>query len=171
MTVQDPFAGPTPVASKFASVQSFYGRLVLIEPTKLEHDVPKSSSNPTGPKGDRVTATITTVDGQGGVEIFANRTGTGQYLEGPEHRGVWVNQDRLVPALMTSDGKSLLPMVLARVSTFRGGAAAQGNPYSFDEPTEDDKQMARDFLAGRRLAGASAPSQPAASSAPKNPFG
>lgn len=167
----DPFATPTPVASKFASVQSFYGRLVLIEPTKLENDVPKSSSNPTGPRGDRVTATITTVDGQGAVEIFANRSGTGQYLEGPEHRGVWINQDRLVPALLTPDGKQLLPMVLARVSTFLGGQARQGNPYSFEAPTEEDKQLARDFLAGRRLAGASAPSQPAPQAAPKNPFG
>lgn len=167
----DPFAGPSPVASKFASVQSFYDRLILIEPKKIEYDVPKSSANPTGPKGDRVTATITTVDGKGAVEIFANRSGTGQYLEGPEHRGVWINQDRLVPALLTPDGKSLLPMVLARVSTFRGGPAMQGNPYSFELPTEEEKQMARDFLAGRRLAGASAPSQPAAQAAPKNPFG
>lgn len=169
MTVQDPFAAPSPVASKFASVQSFYGRLVIIEPRKIEYDVPKSSANPTGPKGDRVTADVTTVDGQGAVEIFTNRVATGQYLEGPEHRGVWINQDRLVPALMTPDGKSLLPMVLARVSTFRGGPAAQGNPYSFDEPTEEDKQMARDFLAGRKIGAAAAPSQ--APAAPKNPFG
>lgn len=161
----DPFAEPSPVASKFASVQSFYGRLVIIEPNKIEHDVPKSSANPTGPKGDRVTATITTVDGQGPVEIFANRGGTGQYLEGPEHRGVWINQDRLVPALQTPDGKALLPMVLARVSTFKGGPAAQGNPYSFDAPTEEDKQMARDFLAGRKVAAAAAPVEQ------KNPFG
>lgn len=160
----DPFAAPSPVASKFASVQSFYGRLVIIEPEKIEHDVPKSSANPTGPKGDRITATITTVDGEGPVEIFANRGATGQYLEGPEHRGVWINQDRLVPALQTPDGKSLLPMVLARVSTFKGGPAAQGNPYSFDAPTEEDKQMARDFLAGRTVAAASAPATP------KDPF-
>lgn len=167
----DPFATPTPVASKFASVQSFYGRLILIEPKKIEHDVPKSSANPTGARGDRITATVTTVDGQGPVEVFTNRVATGQYLEGPEHRGVWINQDRLVPNLMTLDGKSLLPMVLARVSTYKGGPAGQGNPYSFEDPTEEDKQMARDFLAGRRLAGASAPSQPAAQAAPKNPFG
>lgn len=165
---QDPFSKPTPRVSAFASADSFRGRLILIEPTNVEHDVPKVASQPNGPKGDRVTADVTTVDGLGPVQIFANKAPTGRFLEGPTHRRVWFNQDQIAAGLQTPDGKALLPMVLARIDTLKPGTSAgAGNPWVMNDPTEEDAQMARDFLAGRKVAAAVAPSQ---APAPTNPW-
>lgn len=168
----DPFADPTPRQSNFASADSFRGRLVIIEPTKLERDIPKQSSVPNGPKGDRVTATVTVVDGLGPVQTFASRQPTGNWLDGDVHRGVWFNQDQLAAGLQTLDGKALKPMVLARIDTLKPGTpAGQGNPWTISAASDEDKQIARAYLANRMVGAASAPSQPAAQATPKNPFG
>lgn len=165
----DPFADPTPRVSAFASADSFRGRLIIIEPTKLEHDVPKQSNVPNGPKGDRVTATVTLVDGQGPVQTYTNRVATGKFLEGDVHRGVWFNQDQLSAGLQTLDGE-LLKMVLCRIDTLKPGTSAgQGNPWVMHKTTDAEKQIARDYLAGRRIAQASAPSQ-SASAGDENPW-
>lgn len=158
---RDPFSTPTPRASAFASADSFRGRLVLIRPTKLEHDVPKQANKPDGAKGDRVTANVTVVDGLGPVQVFAQRQPTGKFLDGPDHRGVWFNQDQLAAGLQDVKG-GLLPLVLARIETLKPGTMqGQGNPWTFIEPTEEDKQIARNFLANQMVGGASAPTQPA----------
>lgn len=163
---QDPFADPTPRTSEFASADSFRGRLILIEPTKVERDVPKTAANPMGPKGDRVTATVTTVDGQGPVQIFAQRVPTGKWLDGPEYIGVWFNQEQLSAGLQTLKKDALLKMVLCRIDTLKPGTpAGQGNPWVMSPASDADKQMARDYLAGRKLA-QTAPQAPA-----PNPFG
>jgi hypothetical protein len=157
----DPFADPTPRASEFASADSFRGRLVIIEPTKVERDIPKQATQPNGPKGDRVTATVTVVDGKGPVQVFAMRAPTGKFLDGDVHRGVWFNQEQLSAGLQTLDGKSLLPMVLCRIDTLKAGTpAGQGNPWVMQAASDADKQLARDYLAGRKVAAASAPSAP-----------
>ena len=67
MTTEDPFEDPTPRVSAFASADSFRGRLVMVEPIKVDRDIPKTSTEPNGPRGDRVTANVTVVDGQGPV--------------------------------------------------------------------------------------------------------
>jgi hypothetical protein len=163
---EDPFADPTPRVSDFASADSFRGRLILIEPVKVERNVPKQANVPNGPTGDRVTATVTVVDGLGPVQIYSQRIPTGKYLEGPEHVGVWFNQDQLANGLQTLKKDALLKMVLCRIDTLKPGTpAGQGNPWIMNAASPEDKQMARDFLAGRRLAQAAAPT-PAS-----NPFG
>lgn len=155
--MQDPFAAPTPRVSAFPSVASFRGRLVLIRPTKLEHDVPKQASVPTGPKGDRVTANVSVVDGSGPVELFPGGSPSGQYVDGPDYRGVWFGQDQLAAGLQDVRG-NLLELVLARIDTLNPGTrAGQGNPWVFTEPSEDDKDMARKFLASQMVGGASSP--------------
>ena len=166
---QDPFEDPTPPSVVFASADSFRGRLVIMEPTKIEIGIPKMSSNPTGPKGDRITADVTTVDGLGPVEVFRNRNGLGIFLDGPLHRKVWFNQDQIVDGLKTPDGKSLRKMVLVRLDTLKPGQPqGQGNPWVMNPASDADKQTARDFLAGRKVAQAEAPSAPAAE--PGNPW-
>ena len=160
----DPFADPTPRVSEFASADSFRGRLILIEPTKVERNVPKQANVLNGPTGDRVTATVTVVDGQGPVQVFAQRAGTGVWLDGPEHLGVWFNQDQIAAGLQTLKKDALLKMVLCRIDTLKPGTpAGQGNPWIMNAASEEDKQMARDFLAGRKIAQASTPAP--------NPFG
>lgn len=159
--VQDPFATPTPRSSAFASAQSFRGRLVLIRPTKVERDVPKQSNVPNGPKGDKITANVTVVDGLGPVQVFARRQPTGKFLDGPDHRGVWFNQEQLAAGLQDVRG-NLLELVLARIDTLQPGTEqGQGNPWVFTEPSEEDKQTARNFLANQTIGAASAPMAPA----------
>jgi hypothetical protein len=163
MSVIDPFADPTPIASEFASADSFRGRLVLIQPTKIELDVP-NMQDPTK-TADRVTATVTTVDGKGPVQIFSNKAPTGKFLDGPTHEGVWFGQDRIVKAVCP-ERRVTGAMVLARLETFKPGKGAGiGNPWGLVTATEAEKQMARDFLANRTIAQAAAPD------GDENPFG
>lgn len=165
-TPNDPFQTATPRASAFASADSLRGRLVLIRPTKIERDIPKQSHVPNGPKGDRVTANVTVVDGLGPVQVFAKRQPTDRWLDGPEHRGVWFNQDQLAAGLQDVRG-NLLELVLARIDTLQPGTpAGQGNPWVFQDPSEEDKDVARKFLASQMVGGAAAPTQPAAQTPP-----
>jgi hypothetical protein len=163
-TPQDPFQTPTPRASAFASAESFRGRLVLIRPTKVERDVPKQPGS--SEKGDKVTANVSVVDGQGPVQVFSRKQPTGKWLDGPEYRGVWFSQEQLAAGLQDLRG-NLLEMVLGRIETLKPGTSSgQGNPWVFVEPTEEDKDMARKFLASQMVGGASAPTQPAPPAAP-----
>jgi len=167
MTTNDPFEDPTPRVSEFASADSFRGRLIMIEPTKVEHDVPKQSTVPNGPKGDRVTANVTTVDGLGPVQTYTQRVPSGKWLEGPLHRGVWFNQDQLAAGLLREDGKTLKTRVLARIDTLKPGTpAGQGSPWVMHAVSEEDKATARAFLASQMVGQASAPTAPAAAPAP-----
>ena len=162
----DPFAAPAPIASEFASADSFRGRLVLIVPTGIELDVP-NQQDPTK-KQDRLTCTVTTVDGQGPVQIFSQKVPQNKWLDGPEHKGVWFSQDRIVKGVI-GDTRTIAPgtMVLARLETYKPGKVQGiGNPWGLLPPTDADKQTARDFLANRTVAAASAP----APAADDNPF-
>lgn len=153
---QDPFADPTPIASEFASAESFRGRLVLIEPTKLELDIP-NALNP-GSTQDRVTAKVTTLDGKGPVQIYSNKAPTGNYLEGPEHEGVWFSQDRIVRGLFPRRMFQPGVRVLARLETYKPGkGAGPGNPWGLVSATPAEKKQAAEFLANLTINGSSAP--------------
>lgn len=153
---QDPFADPTPIASEFASADSFRGRLVLIEPTKLELDIPNMLTP--GTFQDRLTANVTTVDGKGKVQIFSQKAPTGKFLEGPQHKGVWFSQDRIVrgvfPSRIFTPGKR----VLARLETYKPGkGAGPGNPWGLVTATAEEKAAAIQFLAEFAINGAATP--------------
>lgn len=177
----DPFEDPTPHSSAFASADSFRGRLIFVQPTRLEHDVPKSGANPNGPKGDRVTANVTVVDGLGPVHVFSQRVKTDKTLEGPLHRGVWFNQDQIVEGLLQVDGVTLRKGVLMRIDTLKPGTmAGQGNPWVVTAATAQEKDTARQFLAAQMVNGAAPTAQApvpqaapvaAAPAAGANPFG
>lgn len=147
MANTDPFEDPTPRVSAFASADSFRGRLILIEPTQVERDIPKQANVPNGPKGDRVTANVTTVDGDGPVQTYSQRVPSGKFLDGPVHRKVWFNQDQLAAGLQTLDGE-LRKRVLCRIDTLKPGTpAGQGNPWVMTAATAEDKKAASAFLA------------------------
>lgn len=171
----DPFSAPAAVASAHASADSFRGRLVLITPTRLEIDVPKSQSNP-NVLGNKVTADVTVVDGQGPVQVFSQRVATGKYLEGPTYRGVWFNQDRLAKlgGLVQTDANGALQMtgmVLGRLETYKPGKmAGQGNPWGLTPPTEADIATARAFLANQAQTQAAATVAAASPEPEENPF-
>lgn len=150
MSVTDPFADPAPIASEFASADSFRGRLVMIEPTQLELDVPNAQQP--GKVNDRLTATVTTLDGQGRVQIFAQKVPTGKYLDGPSHKGVWFSQDRIVKAVLPD--RVLRPgvRILGRLETFKPGKpAGLGNPWGLTAATPQEKAQAAAILASLTL--------------------
>ncbi len=149
----DDFDIPAAIPSEFASADSFRGRLVLIRVTAFDPKVPVF--NQPGKFADRVTATVTTVDGKGKVQIFSQKAPTGNFLEGPEHEGVWFGQDRIVRAVAPEGARSIGRLTLATIETYKPGASAgMGNPWGLINPTEAQKQTARDFLAGKVVAAA-----------------
>lgn len=143
----DPFEDPTPRVSKFASADSFRDRLVMIEPTGVERNVPKMASEPNGAKGDKVTANVTIMDGKGPVQAFSEGEPTGIVLEGPMYRGVWFNQDQIADALQTPD-RQPRKRVLCRLNTLKGeGRAKRGNPWIVIPATAEEKAAAAKLLA------------------------
>lgn len=147
MSVQDPFEDPTPRVSAFASADSFRGRLIFVQPTEVERNIPKQADVPNGPKGDRVSANVTTVDGLGPVQIYSQRVPSGRFLDGPMHRKVWFNQDQLAAGLQTEDGQ-LRKGVLCRIDTLKPGTpAGKGNPWTMTAATPAEKAQAAKFLA------------------------
>lgn len=140
----------TPIPSEFASADSFRGRVVLIEVTGYEVDVPFKGDE--RKFTDRVTAKVTTVDGKGRVQIFSQKVPTGTYLEGPEHEGVWFSQDRIRKVIAPEGGRSVGKRTLAVIETYKPGKiAGQGNPWGLLDPTPEQIQTAKDFLAGRAV--------------------
>jgi len=162
------FEDPTPRVSAFASADSFRGRVILIEPTRVERDVPKSSVDPTGARGDKITATVTVLDGKGPVQIFSQKVPTGRYLDGPVHRGVWFNQEQITQGLQLEDGKTLRKRVLVRLETLKpGGVAGPGNPWTINPVSAEEKSAAAQELARIQLAEQDVdPFAPAADKAP-----
>lgn len=155
---EDMYNDPAPIASEFASADSFRGRCVLIEVTGYEPSVPVF--NQPGKFAPRVTATVTTVDGKGRVQIFASKAPTGNFLEGPEHKGVWFGQDRIVKAVAPDGTQSIGRKTLATMDTYKPGKpAGLGNPWGLLALSAEQKQSARDFLAGLTVASAAAPDE------------
>lgn len=141
----DPFAieDMDEIVSDFASLDSFRGRLILITPT----DFDPLNKNDEGRLQPKYTATITTVDGKGRVQQYANKTAVeGAYLAGPRHEGVWLSQERVVKRLKTAWEKK--SSILGVPQTYKPGRpAGKGNPWDINPATDAQKQSAREFLA------------------------
>lgn len=111
-------------ASGGVKITEFDGQLLLITPTAHETDIPTAY----GP-ADAVTANIAVLDGNGA---------------GQEHTGVRIFQKALQGQLRPKVGTGR--MVLGRLG--RGTAKpGQSAPWLLSDPTESDKQIARDYLA------------------------
>lgn len=142
MSYDDPFDTPAPIPSTFPSPASFRGRLVMIKPTRIELDAPKGKE---GKRADKVTATVTVVDGLGDVELMPQQIPSGTFVPGPVYDGIWFDQDRLVKAICP--GRKLKErMTLGRIQTFKPGPAKEGNPWGLLDPTPEDIETARAFL-------------------------
>lgn len=140
---EDPFAS-APQVSAYPKVDQLRGMLLLVKATKLEEGLLSSFSKPGKPVyQDRVTADVYVVDGA--PDGFEGET---EFLD------MYFSQDRLVKQMKRSiNGR----MILGRLDTFKPGTKAEaGNPWGFQEPSEEDKNLARAFWRAR--------------SAPANPF-
>lgn len=141
MSYDDPFDTPAPIASEFPNAASFRGRLVMIKATRFEQDAPKQE----GGTADKVTATVTVVDGLGDVQLCPSQIPSGTFVPGPVYDGIWFSQDRVVKAICP--GRKLKErMTLGRLETFKPGPAKQGNPWGLTEPSPQDIETARAFL-------------------------
>lgn len=151
---QDPFATPGAIPTDFPTVASLRGRLVLIKPLKQE-TVPNNLGAP-GATQERITADVTVVDGLGPVPGMKNGQPTGQQFAGPEFRGMWISSEVVVKQL--ADALASKGMVLGRIDTRTPGTQPiKGNPWGLTDPSEADKQTARNFLAGQMIGAAAAP--------------
>lgn len=159
----DPFAGPAVIPSSFPKISSFRGRLVLVKPLS-QKTVPNNLGKP-GDTQEQVTADITVVDGLGPVPQMAGNppTPTGQMLEGPEYRGVYIQSEVIVKQL--ADALAARTQVLAWIDTRTPGTApGKGNAWGLIDATQNPEavQTARNFLATQMVGAASAPAaQPA----------
>lgn len=156
--VQDPFADPIIPPSTHPTVGSFRGRLIMITPTKTE--MVNDNLNP-GKVVERITANVTVVDGQGPVPVVKGNPPqpTGQYLEGPDFTGVWLQSERIVQQLhdYVGTGRPVLGVIDTRNP---GTAPMKGNPWGITAATPEQKQHAVQFLASRTVGAAASP-QPA----------
>lgn len=152
----DPFMDPATPPSAFPTLASLRGRLVLVKPTKQE-TVPNNLGQP-GSTQQRVTADVTVVDGRGPVPVVKQGSPTGQTLEGPEFRGMWIQGEFITTQLaeaLRSGG-----MVLGTVNTPKTNMPpGKGNAWGLTRATDADKQTARDFLAGRTIGATQEPAQ------------
>lgn len=152
---QDPFSDPIDIPSEHPNAASFRGRLILIEPTRLELDLPKQE----GGVQDKVTATVTVVDGLGDVELCPSQIPSGVKVPGPVYEGVWFSQERIVKGLFPTRVFTPGKRVLTKLDTYKGGPAKKGNPWGMATATPAEKQAAVKFLAELTINGASAPAE------------
>lgn len=155
MTNTDPFADPIDIPSTHPSAASFRGRHILIEPTRLELDLPKKN----GKLEDRITATVTVLDGKGDVELCPQQVPSGIKVPGPVYPGVWFSQERIVKGIFPN--RAFVPgkRVLARLETYKPGPAKEGNPWGMEPLTAEQKSAAIQILNEITIGGASAPAQ------------
>lgn len=153
--VQDPFADPIIPPSTHPTIGSFRGRLIMITCTKTE--MVNDNLNP-GKVVERITANVTVVDGQGPVPVVKGNPPqpTGQYLEGPDFTGVWLQSERIVAQLhdYVGTGKPVLGVIDTRNP---GTAPMKGNPWGITAATPEQKQYAVNFLNSRTVGAAAAP--------------
>lgn len=161
----DPASGP----KTRPTLASFRDRLVIIKPLRQE-TVPNRLGAP-GSTQEKITADVTVVDGRGPVPLMEGNPPrpTGQTVEGPEFRAMWITNEYVVTQL--GDALKAGGMVLGTVGlpdpTKNPG---KGNAWGVIKATEEQKQVARDFLAGRLVSGLKAPAQPV-QQAPAQPTG
>lgn len=112
-----------PSSSSGVKITDFDGQLLLITPTAHETNIPTAY----GP-ADAVTVDLVVLDGNGA---------------GQEHTGVRIFQKALQGQLRPKVGTGR--MVLGRLG--RGVAKpGQSAPWLLANPTEQDKQVARDYI-------------------------
>ena len=169
----DSFASPTRVVNVVRPrIMDFgVGRLLLIKPTKIERQVPAPTSAGEPVKlQDRLTADVVALDGPpfayGGKPERDGTPHTHTATPPEEWPGLWLTQDLLVRQCEKMVGG----MVLGRLVRGQASDPKRNAPWRLDEPTEEDRVIARQYLAGAAIAAAT-PSPVTPPPAPANPAG
>lgn len=153
----DPFDAPAPRAARGPRIRDMYGRLLLVIPHKLEEGIRSNFKDSDGnvQVQDRMTADVIVLDGgpiaYGGQPEKIGGAPHDKTAEVPlknarqfiSNAGL-ISQCRQALAKKVSHGQP--GMVLGRLQV--GEAKGNNNaPYLLTPPTEEDKQIARQYLA------------------------
>lgn len=156
----DPFDAPAPQQARGPRLREMYGRLLLVVPVKLEEGlVSRTFKNPDGSPAtqDRMTANVTILDGgtihYGGQPEKMPPVPHSKSAEIPmEIKGMFISGVGLISQCRDALAKKITQgrpgMVLGRLT--RGEDSGKGEPpWLLTPPTEDDKNIARQYLATR----------------------
>lgn len=148
----DPFSAPAPQSSR-PRVRDLYGRLLLVIPHKLEEGIPNRLQP--GTTQDRMTADVIVLDGgtlhYGGRPEATPPTQHTKQVEVPHKIDrLFLSQAGLISQCRDALAKRLRNepgMVLGRLATGEAKEGGQNPPYLLTPPTEDEKNVARQYLA------------------------
>jgi hypothetical protein len=159
------YGGPNPNPDEFGTPDAVggirprlkdagVGRLVLVEPVKIERGIPnrlqKPDANGQVPLQDRMTANVVFLDGppfmyggdpdgDGGVP----KPHTMQANIPHEARSMWITNPLLIAQCERSVGGG---KVLGRLTKGEASRPGLRPPWKLADPTEPDRQIARDYL-------------------------
>lgn len=154
----DPFSGPAPQQARGPRLREMYGRLLLLVPHKLEEGlVSRTYTNPDGTPviNDRMTADVIVLDGEpinygGKPEAMPPVAHT--KVAGVPHKttAMFISSAGLISQCREALAKKITQgspgLVLGRLT--RGESSGKGEPpWLLTQPTDADKQIARQYLA------------------------
>lgn len=149
----DPFSAPAPQLARGPRLREMYGRLLLLIPLGVE-TVPNTLSKEAGATQERMTADVVILDGGpidfGGKPEAMPPVAHTKRVETPHKtERMYVSSVGLVSQCREALAKRLSGqpgMVLGRLA--RGEAKGnQEAPYLLSAPTDEDKALARQYLA------------------------
>lgn len=150
---EDPFAGPAPQQPRGPRLRDSYGRLLLLIPHKVEEGVPNRLQP--GTTQDRMTADVIVLDG--GDIHYGGKPEATPPVPHNKVSAVPLKTDRMYISsvgLISQCREALAKrragqpgMVLGRLTTGEQKEAGGNPPWLLTVPTEQDKAIARQYLA------------------------
>jgi hypothetical protein len=150
----DPFSGPAPQQARGPRLRDLYGRLLLLVPKKLETGVPNRLGKP-GDTQDRMTTDVIVLDGgpinYGGRPEATPPVAHDKVAQVPHRTAdMFVSSKGLISQsrdALAKRAQGQPGMVLGRLTVGEAKEQGQSAPWLLTPPTEDDKNIARRYLA------------------------
>jgi hypothetical protein len=127
------------------------GRLLIIRPIQIERGLPNTLTP--GQLQDKMTCDLVVLDGPPfvyGGNLDEGRPHTHQGSAPFESLGQWINNPLVIAQCERSIGGGLVVGRLAKGVSSQPGRKA---PWKLADPNEDDKRIAREYLAHRAVSG------------------
>ena len=151
----DPFDAPgSKGAGKFPAMKQLKGRLLLIEPTRLDKQI-TSNLNP-DKKVDRMSANVTVLDGDPITNVLDKDGDVVHEFDEPlaaphTMEDMYISQTVLVNQLRKAYKAE--SKVLGRLVQLPAARPGENKAWAFEEPTDADKDIARGYLASEKAKG------------------
>lgn len=151
---EDPFSGPAPQQARGPRLRDIYGRLLLLVPHKLEQGVPNRLQ--AGTTQDRMTVDVIVLDGgpvqYGGKPEATPPVAHDKTAQVPHKTaGMYVSSAGLISQCrdaLARRAQGQPGMVLGRLGVGNAKEPGQNAPWLLTPPTDQDKAIARQYLAG-----------------------